>query len=92
MLEEPEMFLGILRKLEGQFLAVMFLECISNPHSKFRNVTCEIEEFPSKKLEIFLNNSESKKKKRERLGVGFGPTISRLEVEHANHCTELDLF
>ena len=68
----------------------MFLEFISNLPYKFRNITCEIQELPSKKLETFLKNSESKKSERPRLV--FDPMISRSAVERANHCTVLDLF
>ena len=44
----------------------MFLELISNLPEKFRNITCEIQELPSKKSETFLKNSESKKEANYR--------------------------
>ena len=72
----------------------MFLEFIRNLPENFRKITREIQEFPSKKLETFLKNSESKKKKKKckRLRVGFDATISCLAVEKANHFTVRDLF
>ena len=39
-----------------KFLPVMFLEFISDLPEKFRNITCEILELPSKKPETFLKN------------------------------------
>ena len=61
----------------------MFLEFISNLSEKLRNITCEIQELPSK--------SQKRYWKIQKV-VGFDSMIFRLEVERANHCTALDLF
>ena len=68
----------------------MFLEFVYNLPEKFRNITCKIQELPSKKPEMFLKNLEGKKNKRPR--VVFYSMISYLEVQRAKHCTELNLF
>ena len=47
----------------------MFLEFISNFPEKFRIITCEIQEPPSKKPETFLKNSVRIKNQRPRMEI-----------------------
>ena len=48
------------------YLPIMFLEFMSNLPKKFRNITCESPELPSKKIETFLKNSKTEKNANDR--------------------------
>ena len=68
----------------------MISEFISNFPEKFRNITYEIQEFPSKEPETFLKIQ--KLKKGNHCEWGFNPTSCRLDAERVNHRTVLDFL
>ena len=50
----------------------MFLEFISNPAVKFRNITSEIQKLPSKKPETILKKLKENKKLAASMGIELG--------------------